>query len=202
MRCAIHTCDWVCWLGIKVSMIYLGRGLWVIQCQCDLAFSTQATGPPLPPIPCCGWFEAKSALYCPLSTNWTLTRAFSADHPHERDISIPTSDIDTTWAFGRVLMSVFFHKRPLCCVSCLSGASSVGGESTKLRWRDGNPSLRTLPTPAADVLKPDLYMLFGQTVDLTDIHNVVLGQPAGILKPQSCYVFFFSFLNNQSGTIL
>lgn len=100
-------------------------------------------------------------------------------------------------------MSVIFHKRPLCC--CFI---SLWGKlcwrricQIEMAWRQPPSSVPC--QPPLRMLKPDLYMLFGQTVDLTDIHNVVLGQPAGILKPQSCYVFFFlSFLNNQSGTIL
>lgn len=72
-----------------------------------------------------------------------------------------------------------------------------------MKLRDSAPpSLPSPPTPRCGCLKPDLYLLFGQNVPLSDAHNVVLGQPEGTLKPKSCYCFFFFFLHNQSGTIL
>lgn len=111
MRCAIHTCGWLCWLGIKVSI----SGERVVGGYNTNETSRSAPKPPLPRTPRSGCFEAGSALHYPLSTNWTLTRALSAYHPHERDTFISTSDIDTTWAFGRVFfLFILFHKRHLC----------------------------------------------------------------------------------------
>lgn len=183
MRCAIHTCGWVCWLGVKVS-ISGERAVGGYNANKTSSRSAPKP-PPLLPVPRCGCFEAESALYQPFSTNWTLTRAFQGHPSHERDTSIPTSDIDTTWAFGRVLCLFSSTKDIFAAVSCLAGARSVGGENAKLKLRDS--------TPRRGCLKPDLYLLFGQNFALTDVHNVVLGQPERTLKPQSYYYFLYYF---------